>query len=84
MATRETVAKSLALLGSSLNLDVSDATVDAWELVLMGAYDEDLLKATVSVLKRWETTFLPPPAVILAESRKQTHRRMRAIQMRLQ
>jgi hypothetical protein len=59
-----------------LNLDVSDTTVDAWELILQKAYDEDLPGACVEVLETWETTFLPPPGIILKASMKRTHARM--------
>lgn len=55
---------------------MSDTTVDAWELILQKAYDEDLPGACVEVLETWETTFLPPPAIILKASRKRTHARM--------
>lgn len=44
--------------------------------VLSEAYDEDLLGATVDVLREWEKTFLPPPAVLLNASRKRTHERI--------
>lgn len=76
MASTAVVRKSMAFLSCSLNLDISDATVEAWDKILMEAYDEDLPTAIIEVLKRWETTFLPPPGVILAECRKQCHRRM--------
>lgn len=65
------------MVSSSLNLEISDSTVDAWNLILAETYDEDLPKACIEVLKVWETTFLPPPAIILAECRKQCHRRMK-------
>ncbi len=60
-----------------MNLDIGDATIEGWDVVLLEAYDEDLPTACVEVLRRWETTFLPPPAIILAECRKQCHRRMK-------
>jgi hypothetical protein len=31
------------------------------------------------VLRRWETTFLPPPGVILQECRRLCHRRMKEL-----
>ena len=77
MATREAVEACLTLLSASLNLDIGDATVEGWDVILLEAYDEDLPGACVEVLKRWETTFLPPPAIILAECRRQCHRRMK-------
>ena len=76
MASKKVVKATMALLSSSLNLEISDATVDAWELILMETYDQDLPKATVEVLKSWVTTFLPPPGLVLAECRKQCHQRM--------
>lgn len=60
-----------------MRLEISDSTVDAWELLLEDAYDEDLRQATLNVLKGWETGFLPPPGLILKESRLVTHRRMK-------
>lgn len=79
MATRKAVQACLTLLSGSLNLDVSDTTVDAWELILEEAYDEDLPTACILVLRRWETTFLPPPGVILQECRRHCHRRMKEL-----
>lgn len=76
MASRKAVQACLTLLSGSLNLDVSDTTVDAWELILQKAYDEDLPGACVEVLETWETTFLPPPAIILKASMKRTHARL--------
>ena len=58
---------------------MSDTTVDAWELIFQEAYDEDLPGACLAVLKRWETTFLPPPGVILQECRRQCHHRMKEL-----
>lgn len=62
-----------------MRLEISDSTVDAWELLLEDAYDEDLREATINVLKSWETGFLPPPGLILKESRLVTHQRMKSI-----
>lgn len=76
MASKKVVKKTMALLSSSLNLEISDATVDAWDLILAETYDEDLPRAVVEVLKSWLTTFLPPPGLVLAECRKQCHKRM--------
>ena len=79
MASITVVRKSMAFLGCSLNLDISDATVEAWDKILIEAYDEDLPNACLEVLRNWETTFLPPPGIILAECRKQCHRRMKEL-----
>lgn len=46
-------------------------------MVLHDLYDEDLPGATLAVLKTWETTFLPPPALIRKECQKMCHRRMK-------
>lgn len=67
----------LTIISSALRLEISDSTIDAWELLLEDAYDEDLRQATLNVLKNWETGFLPPPGLILKESRLVTHRRMK-------
>jgi hypothetical protein len=69
----------LTIISSALRLEISDSTVDAWELLLEDAYDEDLRQATLNVLKGWETGFLPPPGLILKESRLVTHQRMKSI-----
>lgn len=79
MASRKVVQKSLALVSSSLNLEISDSTVDAWNIILAETYNEDLPNACVEILKEWETTFLPPPALVLRECRKQCHRRMKEL-----
>lgn len=72
--TREAVAQVLALIGSALDREISDATVDAWALV-MGCDDdvfddESLRDGTTRLLQTWDSTWLPPPAAVMTYARE--------------
>lgn len=72
--TKEAVANVLALIGAALDREISDATVDAWVLVMDVddelLDDESLKLGAVRLLRTWDTTWLPPPVVVMMQARE--------------
>jgi hypothetical protein len=65
--TRETAEKILALIGAAHGIDTTDATVDAWQLILNDMDDAAAIEATILALR--SSHYPPKPADILAASR---------------
>lgn len=81
--TRETVSQVLALIGSALDREIPDATVDAWVLVM--DCDDDLLddeslrNGAARLLQHWGEqadvaagtgTWMPSPAMVMSFARE--------------
>ena len=83
MVTREAVAQVLALIGSALDREIPDATVDAWALVMDCdddlVDDESLRLGVARLLVTWgrdvdvrsgSGTWMPPPALVMNYARE--------------
>ena len=78
-------AAVLALIASALDREISDSTVEAWDVVLSVAEldEESLVDGAVELLRDWDSCWLPPPGLLLQYAREAKIERMRKTHLRL-